>query len=328
MRDGRFDGEARRWPLERIDPLPLGRERRALLVLALVVASTVTLPVSATMHVLVGFATLMAFGVPLWMVRRSRRMPEGSVTFESVGVVRHDGGGRVTLARWDEIFGLTVVANPGRTRVVLAFTTLRQTRHIPVRVGGAAKADAAEELLARAVTVPDGDLPAERRAPLAPSSAAELVRALAARSAGVLERICLSDTDGHSVVLDDKELRVGERVFDLEAPLEWRGLMFHESGANAGTIYQGTWVRQGATEVVLVAPMPEELARSGRASRPGLNPREQRLMQSLPDTPPPRELRVAIERLFVVPLRHAIDRAPRMSRAGVPSRGAPRAIQT
>lgn len=328
MRDGRSDGEARRWPLERIDPLPPGRERRTLLVIALALVSTATLPISVSMHVLVGAATILVLGLPVWMLRRSRRAPEGSVAFESIGVVRHDSSGRVTLARWDEPFGLTVVANPARTRVVLAFTTLRQTRHVLVRVGGAAKADAAEELLSRAVSVPDGDLPAERRAPLSPSSAAELVGALAARSAGALERICLSDTDGKSVILDGKELRVGERVFDLEAPLEWRGLMFHESGANAGTIYQGTWVRQSATEVVLVAPMPEELARSGRASRPGLNPREQRLMQSLPDTPPPRELRVAIERLFVVPLRQAIDRAPRLSRAGVPSRGGPRAIET
>jgi hypothetical protein len=45
-------------------------------------------------------------------------------------------------------------------------------------------------------------------------------------------------------------------------------------------------------------------------------------MQSLPDVPPPREQRVAIERLFMLPLRQALDRAPRVPRTSkAPEKG-------
>ena len=46
--------------------------------------------------------------------------------------------------------------------------------------------------------------------------------------------------------------------------------------------------------------------------------RDLRLMRSLPDVPPPRELRLGIERLFMLPRRQALDRAPRATRASTP----------
>jgi hypothetical protein len=45
--------------------------------------------------------------------------------------------------------------------------------------------------------------------------------------------------------------------------------------------------------------------------------RDLRLMEASPGEPPPRELRHAIDRVFMLPLRRALDRAPRISR--VPS---------
>ena len=36
-------------------------------------------------------------------------------------------------------------------------------------------------------------------------------------------------------------------------------------------------------------------------------------MQAAPEQPPPPEQRVAIERLFMLPLRSALDRAPRVT---------------
>jgi hypothetical protein len=36
-------------------------------------------------------------------------------------------------------------------------------------------------------------------------------------------------------------------------------------------------------------------------------------MQASPEQPPPSDQRVAIERLFMLPLRSALDRAPRAS---------------
>jgi len=67
-------------------------------------------------------------------------------------------------------------------------------------------------------------------------------------------------------------------------------------------------VRQGDGEVVLVAPLGE-----GGASLQGAP--DARLMQAVTGEPPPRELRKAIDRLFMLPLRRALDRAPRVSRA-------------
>jgi hypothetical protein len=51
-------------------------------------------------------------------------------------------------------------------------------------------------------------------------------------------------------------------------------------------------------------------------------------MQSLADAPPPRDLRVAVDRLFMLPLRRALDRAPRVSRPGISTRGGHDAIRT
>jgi hypothetical protein len=46
--------------------------------------------------------------------------------------------------------------------------------------------------------------------------------------------------------------------------------------------------------------------------------RDVRLMQASAGDPPPRELRCAIDRPFMLPLRHALDRAPRASRTALP----------
>jgi hypothetical protein len=46
--------------------------------------------------------------------------------------------------------------------------------------------------------------------------------------------------------------------------------------------------------------------------------RDLRLMQGAVAEPPPRELRRAIDRVFMLPLRRALDRAPRISRVEIP----------
>jgi hypothetical protein len=71
---------------------------------------------------------------------------------------------------------------------------------------------------------------------------------------------------------------------------------------------------------VLVAPLPPEIS-VGRRRDVSLHPallRDLKLMQSAPGEPPPRELRLAVERVFMLPLRQALDRAPRASRPTVP----------
>jgi hypothetical protein len=112
---------------------------------------------------------------------------------------------------------------------------------------------------------------------------------------------------------------VKELVFDLRAPLEWRGFMFFETAGHMSTVVQATWVRQAGNELILVAPLPAEVSGVRRALGGDVEAelaaaRDLRLMQAPPEKPPAPELRTAIERLFMVPLRQALDRAPRTSR--------------
>jgi hypothetical protein len=145
------------------------------------------------------------------------------------------------------------------------------------------------------------------------------------------------------VVLDENELRLGRKAFDLRSPLEWRATLFQEPlapvvGANdrdsssfaAGKgvlVYQATWVRQGSSEAVLVSVLSSlpHLAGSGMPPA-GEAPeiasamlRDLRLMQASADVPPPQELRVAIEHMYMPRLRAALDRAPRASHRDIPS---------
>lgn len=272
--------------------------------------------------------------------RRSRR-PRGEVAIDAKGVVRHER--RLPAAqeqRWrtswmttrvcefDAPFGVTLLANHLRTSALVAFTTPEQTRFLNVRVEGPEDAAAASDVLARATTIPDGDANGlGEDTAMAGADAAELVRAVERRAASALARMYLSGSRGESIVLDGAKLEVADRRFDLRAPLEWRGFMFHEAVGSIATIYQATWVRQGTLEVVLVAPMPPEVTtllasgpRDLKESAQRALVRDLKLMQSLPDAPPPREMRVAIERLFMLPLRQALDRAPKAPHAVPPTR--------
>ncbi|MDP8999957.1 MAG: hypothetical protein M3O46_07590 [Myxococcota bacterium] len=105
-----------------------------------------------------------------------------------------------------------------------------------------------------------------------------------------------------------------------------RASIFHERGFLAASVCQATWIRQGGIEVVLVSPVPADgpWARDAhvavRAAGEGQHVRrailrDVRLMQAAIGEPPPRELRRAIDRLFMLPLRRALDRAPREMRA-------------
>jgi hypothetical protein len=126
-------------------------------------------------------------------------------------------------------------------------------------------------------------------------------------------RLYLSGTRGERIVLDGHELRIGTaRKFDLDAPVEWRGFVFHEALGASASIYQATWVRQGASEVVFVAPLPTELLLSTRRDAPSTSVR--RVLQATPEEPPPGELRTGIERVFMLPVREALARAPRPAR--------------
>ncbi len=309
--------------------------RSILTAIALPTAAALALP-GLTLVVRAGIAlaivTLALGGLALRP--RPKRQPKRWVTIDLARVTRRDENGETELASFGSPFGLTILADQGRTRALLAFTARERTRYVRVRIRGVEDAARARELLARASTVTEADVllgASDEGDAISAAEAARLVELVAARAPGVLDRCFLTDAHGTQVTLDGDELRLGERVVDLRAPLEWRGFMFHESMGQMTTIYQATWLRQAATEAVLVSPLPTEVTSwmVGRAPRQvgeitgdtlvqRALVRDMRLMHSAPDLPPPRDQRVAIERLFMLPLRRALDRAPRVARTSVP----------
>jgi hypothetical protein len=273
--------------------------------------------ITVSVVVLVTLA-VVAFAVERRRLRRFPKKPGAFLTIDAQRILRARGEcGGSCIARWDEPFGVTVLANPPRSRALFAFTSRECTRFVAVRVDTPADADAAREVFEHAVSVTDSDLDVALGATggsLSGASAATLMAEIRKRSPTSVGRIYLFDSGGGSVALDEQELRVRDKVIDLTDALEWRSFTFHETGAGAITLYQATWARQGATELVLVCPIPAELSLWGLGPSPG--------------PPPAREHRVAIDRLFMIPLRNALEHAPRVSRAGVPPRQGPHAMRT
>ncbi len=241
-------------------------------------------------------------------------------------------------------FGATLLSTHRRDRLVLLLTSERGVFHVgttvdaaPARGDGSpsrapsARNPALESLLSRSTTVAGEDSAFESIGPdgqpmlLAPRDFAAFIDALCEDDPGCLDRLIVTDTKGAPVVLDDGELRVDRFAFDLTAPLEWRALVFQEPFGQVMTLYQGTWIRQNGSEVVLVSLLPSlgpilevepgEIATLDRAVL-----RDLRLMQASAETPPPREQRHAIERLLMMPIRSSLDRAPRKSRQPTPRR--------
>ncbi len=264
--------------------------------------------------------------------RRETRLDEArgpSIVIDSAGVFRTNGRGESTcIARHDEPFGLSILTNPSQSRAVLAFTSAERTRLLAARIDSPEERDAARHALEGAVQTSDGDLESVTGGAASPwlsgRSVARLVAEVEARGPQAMGRIFLSDASGAKVSLDGDKLRKNDVLFDLAEALEWRSFVFFESGGvpstpspgapESVTLYQATWVRQGSAELVLVSPI------AGDATSLGLSRGA--------DSPPPRELRVAVDRLFMVPLRKAIEAAPRISRTGAPTRRSSHSIRT
>ncbi len=255
----------------------------------------------------------------LALAHRVRARPRGWVFVHPWGLERvassrgsaHGGHVRRNGFRFSEPFGVTTLASQARRRAILAITTPTQTRFIGVRLEGPAVA----ALLAHASIVADGDALAAHASDddsMSAEAALALLRLIHSRVPVARNRLYLSGTRGERIVLDGAELRVelgGQtRRFDLALPVEWRGFLFHEGalmeGGPAASVYQATWLRQGAAELVFVAPMPTEPLLFARGE----------------DEPPAGDLRTGIERVFMLPVREALARAPKPARSATPKR--------
>ncbi|WP_437680472.1 IMP dehydrogenase [Sorangium sp. So ce131] len=229
-----------------------------------------------------------------------------------------DGAPHVLLAA-RERFGVTLLATPRRDRVVALLSSTAGIASIGAAFDGPSRRTFAA-LLDRASVVSSDEVGLEAIGPdgepiaLSPAALASLLDELTRRAPGCLDRFLVTDARGATLGLDGRELRAGGRVFDLAAPLEWRAFVFQEElGQTITAVYQGTWVRQGASEVVLVCLLPALApaldGMDGPLDRGAL--RDLRLMQGTPEDPPPAEQRVAVDRLLMVPIRSALDKAPR-----------------
>lgn len=228
-----------------------------------------------------------------------------------------------TLLRLDAPFGVTLLASPRRDRLLVLFSSASGTFYLGAGFDAAARR-AFAPLLDCSFTVVGDDAGMDAVGPdgeplaLAPEELASLLDALVEQSPTCLERFVLTDARGASLTLDGRHLCIGDRTVDSNAPLEWKPIVFQEAFGQAIAVYQGTWIRQSSTELTLVALLP--------ALGPSLGAeldlstldcgvlRDLRLMQASPEPPPPTEQRVAIDRLFMLQVRSALDRAPRASR--------------
>lgn len=239
-------------------------------------------------------------------------------------------------------FGVTWLADRDRTRAALAVTGEGGAVYLAASFGPAERR-AYRELLGRAATLADEEPALDAVGPdgaalsFEPRTLARLDRELLRIDPSAEQRCLLSDTRGGPVQLDGDVLRVGAHAFDLSAPLEWRAMIFQEAigpvapessdrlpDARPGGLrmfYQGTWIRQEGHEAILVALVPSLSGARGASWSGEGTPeieravlRDLRLARAALEGPPPRDLRVGIERAYMLRLRVALDRAPRGAR--------------
>lgn len=227
-------------------------------------------------------------------------------------------------------FGLTLLANAERTRLVVGVTSGKRLLFV-----GAAL-DAADRrrfdfILPHAVTACREDLSMAMQSTrgrtliVDAESLLRLIDILTQVDATALGRVVMTDNAGREVVLDGDRLQTPRGTIRLDQPFEWRALHFREGSGAMDAEFQGTWVRQGKHEIVLVALQTDDVRRSihdlctrdGPAPDPMLRT-DARLAAGCTAAPPPFEQRIAVDRLFMLPVRRALDGARWEARDSIP----------
>ena len=296
----------------------------------------------------------LAFSTARLFLRRSTDLSPRRLTLHKSGVQFDDLAQPPTtsfphqdLVDFSQPFGMTLLGNRARDRIVLAVTTAQRAVYFSARLD-ADERRAHAKLIANASTVSDDDAVLDATGP---DGASLEVRV---RDLQDLATTCLrADRQAYDSMLSLRHQRRpgGSR----RTPAPDRKKWFRSAGAarvardpfsgairradaalrprlqlspSAGVmVYQATWVRQGGSEAVLVSLLAS-LSSISLTARVALGEvpevtsavlRDLRLSQATPEEPPPTELRVGIERMYMLPLRAALDRAPRASRKSIPS---------
>jgi hypothetical protein len=262
--------------------------------------------------------------------------PARSLIVDVSGLAIESGASRVQLLDLSSRqFGMTILSDRLRTRAIVAITSKEGACFLAGRILPEDRRMLAP-ILARALVIPTEEValdaigPDGRPVELRAEDFRSVVEWLERVDPSSSDRLILSDPSGEPLELRGEELVVRGHHFDLTRALEWRSILFQESFGQAFALYQGTWVRQGTSEVVLVSLLPAGVLDPSpldfmRASNPDLDlraMRDQRLMQATAGAPPPFEQRVAVDGLFMLPLRVALDGAPRASKLPASARHA------
>lgn len=276
--------------------------------------------VPLALRVVLSIASLASVAWAIVGQKREARATGAYVEADATTMRRVTPEGATDIVAWNDPFGVMILASYGRPTALLAFTRPDQTRYVPARLENRTEDD--DALFARVAVLADLDLVdgVTHDPALSSAAAAEILRTVEERQRAALGRVYLSDGRGLPIALDPATLTVGERSFDLASDLAWRPLMFHESTGQGAALYQATWIHQGSAEVVLVAPMPSSIvprdanAREATGKLGRALTRDLKLLQAPAEVPPPREVRVAIDRPFMLAVRRALAEAPRATK--------------
>jgi len=277
---------------------------------------------------LVGLVAVAAVAAVLTRRRARRRSRSGSglvVDARGLSIVR-DLDARL-LVPFSSAFGVTLLTSARRDRVVVAFTSPHRTVCVGAESGSVSRAHAS--LLHHAVALPTEDL---RLACLLPDGEPlelearalwNLIDVIRGTHPVALQRCYLTDARGEQIAVEGSTVRAGPRTFDLSAPFEWRVSRFREHAGPMDTCFEATWLRQDHDEIAFVSlvrgdertSLHDVLAEPVARGDPSLV-RDARLASARLGPPPPRHARVAIDRLFMLPLRRVLDQAaaPRSGR--------------
>lgn len=255
---------------------------------------------------------------------RDRRQRRGLLLHHGIlSFSNHGGRAPAKVLDLTGPFGVTALANRSRSRGSLAITTRTGSFYVSGRFDDRTRASL-RATLASAFTVASDERALEAAAPdgypleLDGPTFGRFFTALRTLDPRCTQRLFLSGHQGDAVTVDDHALVVGERLFDLNESLEWHGALFREQAFGAMSVFQLTFVRQGEHEVAFVSLMPALSAPScpgdvNATAEPELERavlRDMGLLNVGVEDAPPAHLRVAIERVFMLPLRAALDGAP------------------
>ena len=254
-----------------------------------------------------------------------------SIVYSATAIARRGANGDTVLVDGAPSLGIVRLMEESRRRMLFIFARPGSVTYVGARLTGVCR----EKILALergATLVPEGifpDLPFVGDRCLAGVDAEKLLKQSRALAPWAIDRVVCASCDTIDLDLAGSALISGDMSVDLEAPLVWRPLAFHETGGGVGGVFQGTWVVQGGASVVFVSPIPTLFTPPGppdgdmeivphQPVDPAADADALARAMSPAADPPPVHLRVSVDSLLMFPLRAALAHARSARRERAP----------